>query len=102
MFSLSVRDMKAAIRLFCSGEVQLNPEKPPVQVQAADVGSFTRTATGESFVVSLPPGVPPPKFPPSKITDLSAEIQEDTLLLNWTAPGEDLDQGTGKTTLVPL
>ncbi|KAI4882946.1 hypothetical protein NFI96_015881, partial [Prochilodus magdalenae] len=78
------------------GEVQLNPEKPPVQMQAADVGSFTRTATGESFVVSLPPGVPPPKFPPSKITDLSAEIQEDTLLLNWTAPGEDLDQGTAK------
>ncbi|XP_067220887.1 calcium-activated chloride channel regulator 4-like isoform X2 [Chanodichthys erythropterus] len=30
------------------------------------------------------------------ITDLSAEIQEDSVLLSWTAPGEDLDQGTAK------
>uniref|UniRef100_A0A4W4HNZ2 VWFA domain-containing protein n=1 Tax=Electrophorus electricus TaxID=8005 RepID=A0A4W4HNZ2_ELEEL len=55
---------------------------------------FTRTATGESFVVDVPVGVPLPNFPPNKITDLSAEIQEDIVLLNWTAPGEDLDQGT--------
>ncbi|KAI4871511.1 hypothetical protein NFI96_029133 [Prochilodus magdalenae] len=78
------------------GQVELNPPKPPVSVQSADVGSFTRTATGESFVVSVPPGVTPPNFPPNKITDLSAEIQEDTLLLSWTAPGEDLDQGTAE------
>jgi len=38
----------------------------------------------------------PLEFPPNKITDLSAEIQEDSVLLSWTAPGEDLDQGTGK------
>ncbi|KAI4884502.1 hypothetical protein NFI96_023826, partial [Prochilodus magdalenae] len=76
-----------------NGKLQLNPKKPPVSVQPADVGSFTRAATGESFVVSVPQGVTP-KFPPSKITDLKAEIQNDTLSLNWTAPGEDLDQGT--------
>uniref|UniRef100_A0A8B9GMW2 Chloride channel accessory 1 n=1 Tax=Astyanax mexicanus TaxID=7994 RepID=A0A8B9GMW2_ASTMX len=76
------------------GELQLNPPKPPVNVQPADVGSFTRIATGESFVVSVPPNAPPPNFPPNKVTDLSAEILEDTVLLNWTAPGEDLDQGT--------
>ncbi|KAL7825206.1 hypothetical protein AOLI_G00324130 [Acnodon oligacanthus] len=76
------------------GQAQLNPEKPPVNVQSADVGSFTRTVTGESFVVSVPPGVTPPNFPPNKITDLSAEIQEDTVLLNWTAPGEEMDEGT--------
>ncbi|XP_036413632.1 calcium-activated chloride channel regulator 4-like isoform X2 [Colossoma macropomum] len=78
------------------GEVQLNPEKPPVNVQPADVGSFTRTVTGESFVASVPSGVTPPNFPPNKITDLRAEIQEDTVLLNWTAPGEDFDQGTAE------
>ncbi|XP_036412467.1 calcium-activated chloride channel regulator 4A-like [Colossoma macropomum] len=78
------------------GKLQLNPQKPPVSVQSADVGSFTRTATGESFVVSVPSGVTPPNFPPNKITDLSAEIQEDTVLLNWTAPGEDFDQGTAE------
>ncbi|KAL6471820.1 hypothetical protein MHYP_G00204700, partial [Metynnis hypsauchen] len=78
------------------GEVQLNPEKPPVNVQSADVGSFTRTVTGESFVASVPSGVTPPNFPPNKITDLSAEIQEDTVLLNWTAPGEEMDEGTAE------
>ncbi|RXN08351.1 epithelial chloride channel -like protein [Labeo rohita] len=77
------------------GVVQLNPPKPPVSVEPLEVGSFTRTATGESFEVKLP-GTAPPNFPPNRITDLSAEIQEDTVLLSWTAPGEDLDQGTGK------
>ncbi|RXN39283.1 epithelial chloride channel -like protein [Labeo rohita] len=76
------------------GEVQLNPPKPTVSDEPLEVGSFTRTATGESFVVTL--SGPPPNFPPNRITDLSAEIQEDTVFLNWTAPGEDLDEGTGK------
>ncbi|XP_036834969.1 calcium-activated chloride channel regulator 3A-1-like [Oncorhynchus mykiss] len=78
------------------GKVVMNPPKPPVSEDdlQADVGSFTRTAIGESFSVSLPPGVPPPNFPPNKITDLNAEIEEDKLMLTWTAPGEDMDQGT--------
>uniref|UniRef100_A0A8C2H4Z6 Chloride channel accessory 1 n=1 Tax=Cyprinus carpio TaxID=7962 RepID=A0A8C2H4Z6_CYPCA len=75
--------------------VQLNPPKPPVSEEPLEVGNFTRTATGESFEVKLS-GTPPPNFPPNRITDLSAEIQEDTVLLSWTAPGEDLDQGTAK------
>uniref|UniRef100_A0A8C1MJ95 Chloride channel accessory 1 n=1 Tax=Cyprinus carpio TaxID=7962 RepID=A0A8C1MJ95_CYPCA len=75
--------------------VQLNPPKPPVSEEPLEVGNFTRTATGESFVVKLS-GTTPPNFPPNRITDLSAEIQEDTVLLSWTAPGEDLDQGTAK------
>uniref|UniRef100_A0A4W4HNJ6 Chloride channel accessory 1 n=1 Tax=Electrophorus electricus TaxID=8005 RepID=A0A4W4HNJ6_ELEEL len=82
------------VRVASTGTVKLNPPKPPTNVQPANVGSFTRTATGESFVVDVPVGVPLPNFPPNKITDLSAEIQEDIVLLNWTAPGEDLDQGT--------
>ncbi|XP_036834497.1 calcium-activated chloride channel regulator 1-like [Oncorhynchus mykiss] len=78
------------------GKVVMNPPKPPVSEDdlQADVGSFTRTAIGESFSVSLPPGVPPPNFPPNKITDLNAEIEEDKVMLTWTAPGEDMDQGT--------
>ncbi|XP_042609833.1 calcium-activated chloride channel regulator 1-like [Cyprinus carpio] len=78
-----------------NGVVQLNPPKPPVSEEPLEVGNFTRTATGESFVVKLS-GTTPPNFPPNRITDLSAEIQEDTVLLSWTAPGEDLDQGTAK------
>ncbi len=78
-----------------SGVVEPNPSKPPVSAESLVIGSFTRIATGESFEVVLK-STTPPNFPPNKITDLSAEIQEDTVLLNWTAPGEDLDQGTGK------
>ncbi|XP_059370714.1 calcium-activated chloride channel regulator 1-like [Carassius carassius] len=79
----------------CVLNVQLNPPKPPVSDEPLEVVNFTRTATGESFEVKLS-GTAPPNFPPNRITDLSAEIQEDTVLLNWTAPGEDLDQGTAK------
>ncbi|XP_042627614.1 calcium-activated chloride channel regulator 3A-1-like [Cyprinus carpio] len=77
------------------GVVELNPSKPPVLAELFVIGSFTRTATGESFEVVLK-STTPPNFPPNRITDLSAEIQEDTVLLSWTAPGEDLDQGTAK------
>ncbi|XP_036375540.1 calcium-activated chloride channel regulator 1-like [Megalops cyprinoides] len=78
------------------GEIKLNPLKPTVSGDnpQMDVGNFSRTAIGESFIISLPPGVPPPKFPPCKIMDLTAKIEEDQVFLNWTAPGEDLDQGT--------
>ncbi|XP_067221991.1 calcium-activated chloride channel regulator 1-like isoform X1 [Chanodichthys erythropterus] len=78
-----------------NGVVELNPPKPPVSEEPLEVGSFTRTATGESFEVAFT-GTTPPNFPPNRITDLSAEIQEDSVLLSWTAPGEDLDQGTAK------
>ncbi|XP_051963013.1 calcium-activated chloride channel regulator 3A-1-like [Xyrauchen texanus] len=75
-----------------NGVVKLNPPKPPVTVELNLVGRFTRTATGESFEVAIKGTLP--NFPPNKITDLSAEIQKDTVLLTWTAPGADLDQGT--------
>uniref|UniRef100_A0A674CLI0 Chloride channel accessory 2 n=1 Tax=Salmo trutta TaxID=8032 RepID=A0A674CLI0_SALTR len=63
--------------------IVMNPPKPPFSEDDLqdDVGSFTRTAIGESFSVSLPP-------------DLNAEIEEDKVMLTWTAPGEDMDQGT--------
>nr|XP_021328580.1 epithelial chloride channel protein-like isoform X2 [Danio rerio] len=78
-----------------NGVVELNPPKLSVSEELPEVGSFTRTATGESFEVSLTSSKPP-KFPPCKIIDLSAEIQEDAVLLSWTAPGEDLDEGSAK------
>ena len=78
--------------------MELNPPKPTVSEEdlVADVGVFSRTAIGESFTVNLTPGVPATKFPPNTITDLNAELVKDRVLLNWTAPGEDLDQGTGE------
>ncbi|KAL2089538.1 hypothetical protein ACEWY4_014226 [Coilia grayii] len=78
-----------------NGNVVLNPPKPPVSQQPVEVGSFTRTATGESFVVELPPGsTGPPAFPPSKITDLRATLEGENITITWTAPGESYDQGT--------
>ncbi|XP_046905682.1 calcium-activated chloride channel regulator 4-like isoform X2 [Hypomesus transpacificus] len=79
------------------GKLELNPPKPSVGEEdlVADVGIFSRTAIGESFTVNLSPGVPTAtKFPPNTITDLNAELVKDRVLLTWTAPGEDLDQGT--------
>ncbi|XP_052433056.1 calcium-activated chloride channel regulator 1 [Carassius gibelio] len=78
-----------------NGVLPLHPPKPPVSDEPLEVVNFTRTSTGESFEVTLS-GTAPQNFPPNRITDLSAEIQEDTVLLSWTAPGEDLDQGTAK------
>ncbi|KAK3505594.1 hypothetical protein QTP70_021749 [Hemibagrus guttatus] len=72
------------------GEVKLNPPEPPVNLQPVDVGSFTRTVTGQSFVVKKDVSI---NFPPNKITDLIAKLQEDTVLLGWTAPGDDYDLG---------
>ncbi|XP_067307117.1 calcium-activated chloride channel regulator 1-like isoform X1 [Pseudorasbora parva] len=78
-----------------NGVVELNPPKPPVSEESLAIGTFTRTATGESFEVVLK-STTPLNFPPNKITDLSAEIQENSVLLIWTAPGEDLDHGRAK------
>ncbi|XP_046718336.1 calcium-activated chloride channel regulator 1-like [Silurus meridionalis] len=75
------------------GNVELNPPQPAVNVQSVNVGRFTRTGTGESVVVETNAVS---NFPPNKITDLSAEIQEDTVLLSWTSPGEDYDHGTAQ------
>ncbi|XP_073671679.1 calcium-activated chloride channel regulator 3A-1-like [Paramisgurnus dabryanus] len=77
-------------------KVKLNLPKLPVNDQPLVVENFTRTATGESFEVSFVSGTEPPNYPPNKITDLKAEIKDDTVLLIWTAPGEDLDLGTAK------
>ncbi|RXN37691.1 epithelial chloride channel -like protein [Labeo rohita] len=78
-----------------TGVVEMNPSKPLVSAESSIIGSFSRTATGESFEVILK-STTPPNFPPNRITDLNAEIQNDTVLLSWTAPGEDLDHGTAK------
>ena len=34
-------------------------------------------------------------YPPSKVTDLKVELLESTVRISFTAPGEDLDDGTG-------
>ncbi|XP_042318342.1 calcium-activated chloride channel regulator 1-like [Sceloporus undulatus] len=80
-----------------NGEIKLNPvrHRPNEDKIQANVGNFSRAASGGSFVMNgLPPGNPPDVFPPCKITDLEVEHHEDDeLLLSWTAPGNDYDIG---------
>ncbi|XP_042318344.1 calcium-activated chloride channel regulator 1-like [Sceloporus undulatus] len=80
-----------------NGIIKLNEPKPEPnedEIQA-NLGSFSRTTSGGSFVMSgVPSGTPPDLFPPSKITDLEVELNEDDeFLLSWTAPGNDYDSG---------
>jgi hypothetical protein len=46
-------------------------------------------------------------YPPAKVTDLSVMVVNDTtknisIALKWTAPGDDLDSGTGLIILINL
>ncbi|XP_071983872.1 calcium-activated chloride channel regulator 1-like isoform X2 [Engystomops pustulosus] len=80
--------------LIINGSVIMNPPRPEIPDEDLNVGEFSRTASGGSFVVSnVPSGPQPDIYKPEKITDLQAEIVDDTITLSWTATGDDLDQG---------
>ncbi|NWH52278.1 CLCA1 regulator, partial [Fregata magnificens] len=55
------------------------------------LGSFSRISTS-SLVVDTGGGSAP-IYPPCKVTDLRAHIENKTIVLSWTAPGGDLDNG---------
>ncbi|XP_030062590.1 calcium-activated chloride channel regulator 1 [Microcaecilia unicolor] len=79
-----------------NGKIQMNPTRPTVSDDDIQVnlGSFSRTASGGSFVVAnVPAGPLPDVFPPSDTTDLEANIAENNIVLSWTAPGDNLDVG---------
>ncbi|NWZ20376.1 CLCA2 regulator, partial [Asarcornis scutulata] len=79
-----------------NGKLKMNPSRPPgiksdIQVRR---GGFHRTAVGESFIISaVPMGPHADVFPPCKIVDLVARIEDDKVILSWTAPGNDFDKG---------
>uniref|UniRef100_A0A8C8RBF7 Chloride channel accessory 2 n=1 Tax=Pelusios castaneus TaxID=367368 RepID=A0A8C8RBF7_9SAUR len=82
-----------------NGKIQMNPPRPSItsneDIQST-VGGFSRTASGGSFIVSAIPTRPYiDVFPPCKITDLDAKTADDTVILSWTASGDDLDEGQG-------
>ncbi|XP_040263408.1 calcium-activated chloride channel regulator 1-like [Bufo bufo] len=80
-----------------NGTVVMNPPRPEITDEDLNVGEFSRTASGGSFLVSnVPPGGPPPQqdiYYPDRISDLEAKVDNDTIMLSWTATGDDLDQG---------
>ncbi|XP_025051181.1 calcium-activated chloride channel regulator 2, partial [Alligator sinensis] len=83
------------------GTIQMNGPRPSVTSNddiQIKVGGFSRTISGGYFTVSEVPTSPDTDvFPPCKITDLSAKTEDDKVILSWTAPGGDLDQGQAAT-----
>ncbi|XP_033007553.1 calcium-activated chloride channel regulator 1-like [Lacerta agilis] len=81
-----------------NGDIKMNSPRPEAtedEIQA-NLGSFSRVASGGSFVVSgVPSTKPTDVFPPCQITDLEVELaaDDDEFLLSWTAPGNDYDAG---------
>ncbi|XP_072366532.1 calcium-activated chloride channel regulator 1-like [Scyliorhinus torazame] len=76
-----------------NGVIQINPPQPPINLEglATELGDFSRVKSGGA--ISVPAGTPPVDVPPCKITDLQATIVKNKVELEWTAPGEDYDQG---------
>ncbi|XP_056388395.1 calcium-activated chloride channel regulator 1-like [Hyla sarda] len=78
-----------------NGKVMMNPSwRPEDDVLPVLGGSLQRTAAGESFMVSDVVKEETDVYPPGKITDLQAKRIDDTIVLSWTAPGDDLDIGS--------
>ncbi|XP_050016057.1 calcium-activated chloride channel regulator 2 isoform X2 [Alexandromys fortis] len=74
--------------------IQMNAPKQPGRRDVEEQWGFSRVSAGGSFSVQgVPAGPHPDMFPPCKITDLEAVKVEEDVILSWTAPGEDFDQG---------
>ncbi|KAG9483191.1 hypothetical protein GDO78_009246 [Eleutherodactylus coqui] len=80
-----------------NGVVAMNPPRPVVNEEQLVVDTFSRTASGGSFEITNVPAVRPTDiYNPDKITDLEAKIVNESIVLSWTATGDELDQGTAK------
>ena len=60
--------------------------------------AFERVTLGGAFDVSGVSGDMDALFPPSKISDLRVEgsTTDEDVMLSWTAVGQSMDDGTGK------
>lgn len=81
-----------------AGEIEANPPRPEMTEATQPIlENFSRTASGDAFVVSgVPIGPLPAVYPPGQITDLQATLDGEEISLTWTAPGDDFDVGQGK------
>ncbi|KAJ8793506.1 hypothetical protein J1605_019340 [Eschrichtius robustus] len=80
-----------------AGNIQMNaPRKSVGRREEEQRWGFSRISSGGSFfVLGVPADPHPDVFPPCKIIDLEAVKVEEEVILSWTAPGEDFDQGQG-------
>ncbi|XP_074008369.1 calcium-activated chloride channel regulator 1-like [Numenius arquata] len=75
------------------GKIYMNAPRPEFtdkEIQAK-LGSFSRISVSSLVVKTREDSSP--IYPPCKITDLRARIENKTIVLSWTAPGGDLDNG---------
>ncbi|PKU48328.1 endophilin-b1 isoform x4 [Limosa lapponica baueri] len=75
------------------GKIYMNAPRPEFtdkEIQAK-LGSFSRISVSSLVVKTKEDSAP--VYPPCKITDLHARIENKTIVLTWTAPGGDLDNG---------
>ncbi|KAM6343167.1 LOW QUALITY PROTEIN: calcium-activated chloride channel regulator 1-like [Alca torda] len=75
-----------------NGKIYINAPRPKFtdRVQAK-LGSFSRISTSSLVVNTREDSAP--VYPPCKITDLHARIENNTIVLSGTAPGGDFDNG---------
>ncbi|XP_021513696.1 calcium-activated chloride channel regulator 2 isoform X1 [Meriones unguiculatus] len=74
--------------------IKMNAPKKPSHRHVEEQWGFNRVTSGGVFsVLGVPAGPRPDMFPPCKITDLEAVQVGEDVMLSWTAPGEDFDQG---------
>ncbi|XP_061859557.1 calcium-activated chloride channel regulator 4 [Colius striatus] len=76
-----------------NGKIYMNAPRPKFDDKEIQVklGSFSRISTSSLLVNTE--GDSAPVYPPCKVTDLQAHIENKTIVLSWTAPGGDLDNG---------
>ncbi|XP_075038534.1 calcium-activated chloride channel regulator 1-like [Mixophyes fleayi] len=75
------------------GTIISNPPRPKVTSDNQNLGKFSRRSSGGAFIVSNVPDILTDVYKPCKITDLSALIKDQQVILSWTATGDDLDKG---------
>ncbi|XP_014794441.1 PREDICTED: calcium-activated chloride channel regulator 4 [Calidris pugnax] len=75
------------------GKIYMNAPRPEITDKEirAKLGSFSRISVSSLVVKTTEDSAP--IYPPCKITDLRARIENKTIVLSWTAPGGDLDNG---------
>ncbi|XP_009984004.1 PREDICTED: epithelial chloride channel protein-like [Tauraco erythrolophus] len=76
-----------------NGKIYMNAPGPKFADKEIQVklGCFSRISTSSLIVNTEEDSAP--AYPPCKVTDLHAHIQNKTIVLSWTAPGGDFDNG---------
>ncbi|XP_028919307.1 calcium-activated chloride channel regulator 1-like [Ornithorhynchus anatinus] len=85
-----------------NGKVTVHPPRPeiPESELQAKLESFSRTASGGSFVATGTSVTQ--SFPPCRVSDLEAKMEDNHIRLSWTAPGDEYDEGRAKEYIIRI